>query len=92
MASALEDLGLLALVDVAPDAAEGVDGVVDAVAGDHLQEVHDDLAVAPGVHEEGVEADLVAGHAEPEQVAVDALELGDEVADVEARAAAARAP
>ena len=57
---------------------------MDAVPGDHLQEVHDDLAVAPGVHEEGVESGLVAGDAQPEQMAVDALELGDEVPDVDA--------
>ena len=80
----VEDLLDLALVQVAPDAADRVHGVVDAVARDHLEEVHDDLAVAPGVHEEGVEPGLVAGHAEPEEVAVDALELGDEVADVDA--------
>ena len=40
-----------------------------------------DLAVAPRVHEQRVEAALVRGHAEPQQVAVDALQLGDELAD-----------
>ena len=90
----LAHLGELLGGEVAAHAAEGVDAVVDAVAGEAGQDVHDQLAVAPRVHEQRVEADLVAGDAQPQEVAVDALELGDQRADVEParRDLAARQP
>ncbi len=55
---------------------------MDAVSGERLKQVHDDLAVSPRVHEERVEPDLVAGHAEPEQMAVHAFQFADQGADV----------
>ncbi len=63
------------LVYVALDAADQVGRVVDAVARHRLEEVHHGLAVAPRVHEERVETALVGAYPEPEQMAVDPLEL-----------------
>ena len=49
-----------------------------AVAGEHLEAVQHLLAVAPGVHEQRLEAHLVGGHAQPQQVAVHALEFAEQ--------------
>ncbi len=81
---AFGDAGVPVFGDVVADAADDVVGVVDAVAGDFFDDVHALFAVAPGVVEEGVPADFVAGDAEPEDVAVDAVEFVDDGADVEA--------
>ena len=67
---------------IAAHAANRVDPVVDAVAGDLGEQVHDEFAVAPRIHQERVEPDFVPGDAEPQEVAVDALELGNQRADV----------
>jgi hypothetical protein len=64
-------------------AADGVHAVVDAVAGQHLQDVHDDLPVFPRIHEKGHKTDLMPCHAQPEQMAVDPLQLTDEGAQVQ---------
>ena len=79
----LEDLLALLVGEVAPHAADGVDGVVDPVAADLFQDVHDEFAVAPDQHEHRVEADLVGGHAEPEQMAVQPLQFADQRAQIE---------
>ena len=75
---------LLDLVDVAAHAAEGVHRIMDAVAGDGVQDVHDHLAVAPGVHEKRFETGFLPGHAQPEQMAVHPFQLADQGADIEA--------
>ncbi len=71
----------LRVVDVELHAAQDVARVVDAVTRQPLQHVHDHFAVAPRIHEQGVEAALVGGDAEPQQVAVHPLEFGDEHPD-----------
>jgi len=77
----LADLVGLLRRDVELDAAQQVGRVVDAVAAEQLQQVHDRLPVAPGVHEQRVKAGLVGGHAQPQHMAVDALQLGHDQAD-----------
>ncbi len=76
----LDGLGLLR-ADVTLDAAQHIGRVVDAVAGDLLEQVHHGLAVAPGVHEQGIEPGFVGGHTQPEQVPVDALQPGHDLTD-----------
>ncbi len=63
--------------------AYDVVGVVDPVAGDFFDDVHAEFAVSPGVVEEGVPSDFVACYAEPEDVAVDAVEFVYDSSDVE---------
>ena len=78
----LVELGEVVLVDVPPDTPDGGHRVVDPVAADHLQQVHDDLPVPPDVVEQGVEAYLVGGDPQPEEVAVDPLQLVHEGPEV----------
>ncbi len=54
---------------------------MDAVAADGLQQVHDCLAVAPGVHEQGVEAGIVGSHPQPQHVTVDTFQFTNEFAN-----------
>ena len=61
--------------------AEQVGRVVHPVARQIFQNVHHRFAVAPGVHEQRVEPGLVGGHAKPEQVAVESLQLGHQHAN-----------
>ena len=68
--------------DVAADAADEDHAVGLAVAGDPLREPHDLLPDPPGLHEDRVEADEVAGDTEPEQVRVEALDLEHDRPDV----------
>ena len=70
------------IVDVAIDAADAVHGVVDAVAGDGGEHVHDFLADFKAGHEHGFEAHELGGDAGPENVRVQALELGHDDANV----------
>ena len=69
------------VVHVELHAAQHVARVVDAVARQPLEDVHDDFAVAPRIHEERVEPALVRRDTQPQEVAVDSLELGDQHAD-----------
>ena len=76
------DAGELVGGDVAPDAADLNHGVMDTVAGEVLEEVHDVFTDAEGVVEGGVEAEFVGFDACPEEVGVDALDFADDGADV----------
>ena len=78
----LEQVALKIVVDVAAGAADGDHGVVDAVAGQALQQIHDELALIPDVHEHAVVADDVAGDAQPQEVGVQSLKLGGDHADI----------
>ena len=78
-----QNLLALCVGQVTPHPADGVDGVVDPVAADLLQDVHDQFAIAPDQHEERFEADLVGGDSEPEEVAVQPLQLAVHHAQVE---------
>jgi hypothetical protein len=73
------------IFDVAIDAAHAVHGVVHAVAGDGLQHVHHFFAQREAGHEHGFEAHELGGDARPENVRVQALELGHHHANVLAR-------
>ena len=55
--------------------------VVHPVPGHLLQDVHHHFPVAPAVHQQGLETRLVGRHAEPQEVAVDPLQAGHELAD-----------
>ena len=68
--------------DVPPDTAHEVRPIRLPVARDPLHEPHDGFAHPPGLHEDGVESQDVAREAEPEKVAVDALQLEDDGTDV----------
>ena len=83
-AQGVKNFLFLQFVDVAAHAAEGIHGVMNAVARDPVENVHDHFAVAPGVHEKGFEAGFLAGHAQPEQVAVYPFQFRDQGADVKA--------
>ncbi len=63
------DLGPDLRGDVPADAADDDHPVGLPVPGDALGQPHDLLPDAPGLHEDRVEADEVAGDAEPEEVA-----------------------
>ena len=76
------DLGPDLRGDVPADAADEDHAVGLAVAGDPLREPHDLLPDAPGLHEDRVEADEVAGDAEPEEMGVEALDLEHDRPDV----------
>ena len=67
--------------EVAPHAADGVDAIVDAVARDGGQQVHDDFPIRPGVHQQRVEAHFMAGHTQPKQVRMHALQFPDQCAN-----------
>ena len=47
------------LVQVEFHPTQQVGRVVDAVTGETFEQVHDSLAVAPGIHEEGLKAGFV---------------------------------
>ena len=68
--------------DVAAHAADNAQRVGLAVAADLLGDPHDGLADAEALHEQRVEADDVAGQPDPQQVAVQALDLQHDGADV----------
>ncbi len=70
------------IFDVAIDAADAVHGVVDAIAGDCLQHVHHLFAQRKAGHEHGFEAHELGGDAGPENMRVQALELGHDDANV----------
>ena len=78
----LAQLGLHLGRDVPAHAADDAQRVGLAVAADLLRDPHDRLADAEALHEERVEADDVAGQPDPEQVAVQALDLQHDRADV----------
>ena len=59
-----------------------VHGVVDAVAGDGLQDVHHFFAQGEAGHEHGFEAHELGGNACPQDVRVQALELGHDDANI----------
>ena len=63
-------------------AADRAHGVVDAVAGEFFQQIHDEFALIPDVHEHAVVADDVAGNTEPQEVRVQALKLSRDDTDV----------
>jgi hypothetical protein len=70
-----QNLFFLIVGDIAPHAADHIDRVVDAVAGQLREKIHNDFAVAPGIHQKRVETYFMSGDAEPEQMAVDAFQL-----------------
>ena len=61
--------------DVPADAADDAQGVGLPVAADLLGDPHDGLADPEGLHEERVEAQDMAGEADPEEMAVESLDL-----------------
>ena len=63
-------------------AADRDHGVVHAVAGQLLQQIHDQLALVPDVHEHAVVADDVAGDAQPQEVGVQPLQLRGDDAEI----------
>ena len=71
----------LGLVQVKFHTAQQVGRVVDPVAGQTFEQVHDGLPVTPGIHEEGFEAGFVGRHADPQEMAVDAFQLGHQHTD-----------
>ncbi len=80
--SSIMPTSAMRIFDVAIDAAHAVHGVVDAVAGDRLQHVHHFFAQREAGHEHGLEAHELGGDAGPENVRMQALELGHDHANV----------
>ncbi len=76
-----QDGGRLFLVDIALHAAQHVRRIVDPVAGQPFEQVHDRLPVTPGIHEEGIETGFVGRYADPEKMAVDAFQFGHQHPD-----------
>ena len=68
--------------DVAANAADDAQRIGLAVAADLLGDPHDGLADAEALHEQRVEADDVTCQPDPQQVAVQALDLEHDGADV----------
>ena len=70
------------VADIASRAADGDHGVIYAVAGHLLQQIHNKLTLIPDMHEHAVMPDDVAGDTEPQEVRMQALKLGGDDADV----------
>ena len=70
------------IFDVPIDAADAVHGVVDAIAGDGREHVHDFFADLEAGHEHGFEAHELGGDAGPEHVRMQALKLCHDDANV----------
>ena len=75
LVEARQDVRSLLWAYVDAHAADDVDRVCDAAAGELLHDIEHDLAVSPRVHEDGSETDVLGQHAQPENMAVDAFEL-----------------
>ena len=75
-----QDGGKLGVGDVALHAPNAVDRVDDPATGRLFEDVEDLLAHPPAMHEEILEAECVGAQAEPEQMALDAGDLGPDEA------------
>ena len=69
------------LVNVALHPTQHICRIVDPVAGQFFEQVHDCLPVAPGIHEECLETGFVGRYPDPEQMAVDAFQFGHQHTD-----------
>ena len=67
---------------VAARAADGAHGIVDTVAGQLFEQIHDQLALIPDVHEHAVMTDDMAGNAQPQEVGVQTLQFRRDHTDV----------
>ena len=77
-----QDLPAQLIADVPSCTADGDHGVVYAVAGHLLQQIHDQLPLVPDVHEHTVVADDVAGDAQPQEMRVQTLQFCGDHADI----------
>ncbi len=70
-------------LDISAHAARLHHAVVVSVAGDELEDVEHVLAVAPRPHPDRVEAQEMAGQPQPQQMRMEALQLGNGRSDIE---------
>ncbi len=78
----LLQFGFQLIGQVPPHTADDAEAVGFAVAGDFLGDPHDRLANAEALHEQSVKTDDVAGQADPEEMAVEALQFQQDGAEI----------
>ena len=82
LVAGLQNLPAKLIADIPSGAADGHHGVIHPVAGQLLQQIHDQLPLVPDMHEHAVVSDDVAGDAQPQEVGVQSLQLRGDDADI----------